>query len=507
MFWIALLFCVVYVAHYLWERTKKFTIREEVGLSGPPFNYIDGNIRQIMEAKKTGNVLELMLQWTEKYGNIFGMFIGNRFYTVVTDLDAVREIFIKQFNNFTNREEPKFNDTKPMMNSLFNLRTDRWKNARNCVTPAFSTGKMKLMYDTVHSKVVKFQEIMESRCESGNTFNIYDDFQGLTLDTIGVCAFAVDSKCQTDRQDPFYVNVRKMFAEFDMERSWYMKLGLIMPSLMPVLKHFRPYTSFGRPEAILVKNLEKVVDQRIKMYKDCRTVDIMQLLLDQSKECTGCEDAANKSRPLLTRDEVVENCYAFLLAGYETTSTALAFTAWLLAKNPDAQDKLQSEVDQHINEFGDKIPYDSLMKLPYLDAVFKESLRLYPPVILFTARTCVKKTVIMGHPIPEDTIVLSPVHVIHQNPEIWPEPKKFDPERFLSKNENRHPMAWIPFGHGPRNCVGLRFAEMEYKLAIFHLMSKFNLSLPEGDMAELRVTQSAILMRPLDGVHVVLNSR
>jgi cytochrome P450 len=81
----------------------------------------------------------------------------------------------------------------------------------------------------------------------------------------------------------------------------------------------------------------------------------MQLLLDQSKECTGSDDAANKNRPLLTRDEVVENCYAFLLAGYETTSTALAYTAWLLAKNPDAQDKLQAEIDQNVNEFGSKV--------------------------------------------------------------------------------------------------------------------------------------------------------
>uniref|UniRef100_A0A914X3G6 Cytochrome P450 n=1 Tax=Plectus sambesii TaxID=2011161 RepID=A0A914X3G6_9BILA len=460
-----------------------------------------------MEAKKNGTDIDFAPSCTEKYGKIYGLFIGAKFYVMVTDLDAIKEVFVKQFNSFVNREDVKFNDTKPMMNGLFNVRGDRWRNARNCVTPAFSTGKMRLMYDTVNFRVMNFVEMMKIRCESGTSFNIYDDFQSLTLDTIGVCAFAVDSKCQTDRNDPFYVNVRKMFAEFDVDKSLYMRLGLMLPSLMPVLKYFRPYTSFGQPETILVKNLETVVDQRIKMYKDYKSVDIMQLLLDQSKECTGSDDAANKSRPLLTRDEVVENCYAFLLAGYETTSTALAYSAWLLAKNPDTQDKLQSEVDQHISEFGDKIPYEALMKLPYLDAVFKESLRLYPPVVLFTGRTCVKTTEILGYSIPEGTNVITPVHVVHQDPEVWPEPKKFDPERFLSKNENRHPMAWMPFGHGPRNCVGLRFAEMEYKLALFHLMSKFNLSLPEGDLAALNVEISLILLRPVNGVHVVLSNR
>lgn len=136
-----------------------------------------------------------------------------------------------------------------------------------------------------------------------------------------------------------------------------------------------------------------------------------------------------------------------MIAGYETTSTCLAYSSYLLAAHPEVQERLFDEIS---NKIGDEdATYDIVMKLPYLDAVFKEVLRLKPPVVSFTGRTCLKETTINGYKFLPNMHVNCPVNLVHWNEKNWTNPEVFDPERFTDGKEY-DPLAWIPFGIGPR---------------------------------------------------------
>ncbi|KAK6989357.1 dnaJ subfamily B member 13 [Biomphalaria glabrata] len=172
----------------------------------------------------------------------------------------------------------------------------------------------------------------------------------------------------------------------------------------------------------------------------------------------------------LTRSEIHGQALAFILAGFETVSTVLSFTLFYLAMNPECCQKAQEEVD---DKCGEQFPdYDEVQSLTYIDMCINESMRLAPPGF-FNTRICVEDTVIHGIQIPKDMVVGVPVYAIHHDPEIYPEPEKFDPERFNSENKaSRHPMAHLPFGHGPRSCIGMRLALLELKMVLVTILQQ-----------------------------------
>jgi cytochrome P450 len=182
----------------------------------------------------------------------------------------------------------------------------------------------------------------------------------------------------------------------------------------------------------------------------------------------------NYARKQLTENEVIAQAFVFLLAGYFTTFSALAYFAYDLALNPDIQQKLYDEINGAIDSDGE-IPYDVLTRLPYLEAVFAESLRLHSGALpLARLATTDYKLGDTGITIKAGQQIEIPIYAMHLSEQYFPDPYKFDPGRFMPENKhNIKPYTYLPFGAGPRNCIGMRFALIEIKICMAHLIRRY----------------------------------
>lgn len=248
---------------------------------------------------------------------------------------------------------------------------------------------------------------------------------------------------------------------------------------------------------------KSAIDGRHK-NKMSRT-DFLQLMINHYK------DNGNSSQPDYTQNksyesykergitetEILANSLVFFLDGYDTTAIGLLFSVYRLIVHPEWQEKLIEEIDR---EIGSKSPeYETLMKLPTLDMYFSEVMRMYPPSTR-TNRKAMREMTINGYKIPKGVEVTVPIYSMHYDPELWPNPEKFDPYRFLPENQKkRNPYSYMPFGHGPRSCIGMRLAQLETKMAIVRLLQTFRLCKASETKIEFDNTSGGILrpLRPL----------
>ena len=187
----------------------------------------------------------------------------------------------------------------------------------------------------------------------------------------------------------------------------------------------------------------------------------------------------SKEKKTLSKYEVLAQLVIFLAAGYETTASTLHFVCYILSRRPDIQERLRREVLEVLNG-RENIEYEDMPKLQYLEQVISETLRMYPPAIRIN-RLCQKTTEINGIEIEKGNSFTFDVYHIHHDPEIYPEPYEFDPDRFSPENKaDRHPMAFLPFGAGPRICLGMRFAEFEMRITLVDLIKNFKFLPSEG---------------------------
>ncbi|XP_055932274.1 cytochrome P450 3A41-like isoform X2 [Argiope bruennichi] len=326
-------------------------------------------------------------------------------------------------------------------------------------------------------------DIVGKHAQKNEVFDMYELVQGLTLDVIAGCALAMETHCQENPQDIFLASVRDFFR-YAQNRA--VEYAIMFPFVASIMTFVSNYMTSGQMTNLIVDSVNSALTTR-RQNPDFKSLDILQLMLDHSEE---------KIESGLTDEEIVANAYVFLLAGYETTATALAFTFYLLIKHPEIQEKLYKEIEKMEDS-----SYSSVQNLQYLDQVFSESLRYYPPVTGFISRRCHCDTKVGSITIPQEAVVLAPVWDIHHDPKLWPDPWKFDPDRFSSKNKlSLNSMAYIPFGIGRRNCIGARFAQLEAKLTIFRLLKRFKFEKCERTDDPLPLICPTVIINPANGI-------
>ncbi|XP_054167328.1 cytochrome P450 3A19-like [Oppia nitens] len=280
--------------------------------------------------------------------------------------------------------------------------------------------------------------------------------------------------------------------------------NLILVQFAPKLAKLLKLSHYKSRNILFMRDLiDRISQNRQQLLAngdETEPTDFLQILINSSQDLNN--DKTNDK--YLTSDEMIAQCIMYFVAGYETTTKTISMVIYNIANNPDVQQKLYEEAKQYFIE-NKVIEFDAIKKLKYLNAVISETLRLYP-VVPFIDRTANRDyklgggndssssnsdAIISGKPItvPKDTIVHIPIWSIHHDPTLFNDPEQFKPDRFLDVHHN--PYAYLPFGHGQRNCPGMLYALLVIKIAVLQSVYKYKFH-PSND--SLQIDFIALLM-------------
>nr|QVK45587.1 cytochrome P450 [Brachionus paranguensis] len=496
----------------IWNSYRFF---KKLGIRNVDYKFLYGNFPELLQKKSNSNLLR---EWTQKYGKTYGYFEGHLPVLVTSDLDIIQEVFIKQYSNFSAKKRRLIspNDDHPSLN-LINSTGVRWKRMRNIMNPTFSSAKIRELSPDLIKCTERLIEILDH--EQEKSINITNFFKRFTMDSIWNCAFGVDAEIQINRDNEYFVNCEKTFQIYG-EKNLPILIGMYFHEFraltFSVLNLMNKLMSkFVNIESRLplfwfMNRVFKIVDKR--KQDGIRKRDYLQLLIDAEGSTSGdinlkADSFSNvQLEKKMTIDEIKQNVTLFMFAGYETTSTMLSYSAHTLAKYQDEQKRLYDEIKEFFDSDNDaKIDSDSVQKLEYLDMFLKEVMRFYP--IGPMTRRCTKKTNVKGIDIPKDLVIAVDALSVHFDPDVWGpvDPKEFYPERF-SKEFKRHPCAFMGFGAGPRNCIGMKFALVELKIALCKILLKYEFLPLTHEKEELEIFEM-LLRIPKNGVSVTMKKR
>ncbi|XP_078376989.1 cytochrome P450 3A24-like [Oculina patagonica] len=479
------------VSFLYWYGTRSFADLKKLNVPGPkPVPFL-GNF---FEVRKYDSLHLMCLDYLKKYGKVFTICLGRKPSLVVTDPELLKQIMVKDFPNFRNHFDPT-NTTfvgPPLEKNLLEIKDETWKRIRTTLTPTFSAAKMKLMVPLMKKSCDTLMEKLEKIADSEQSVDMLDWLSQLTLEVILSTAFGVDTNVQMGENTEVLKKAKALFEiPFIVRQLPRLPFGYPLFKLISYL--------YGNQPSYLGEVVKEIIKTRRQQGLTGRK-DLLHLMMVAKEETTV--DGISR----LSDEEIVAQAVIFLLAGYETTSNTLGFTLYHLAVNPDVQDKLRTEINEAMESNAGKKPlFEVAQNIEYLDCVIKESQRLCPAAPLVN-RECSEDFNLNGIHIPAGTEVLIPIYALHYDPDAWQNPEKFDHERFRSPaKDTRHAFQYMPFGAGPRNCIGMRFALMEVKMALVRILMKYKfVTSPETKIPlEFR---AGITMSAKDGVLVRVQS-
>ncbi|KAG1648962.1 Cytochrome P450 9e2 [Nymphon striatum] len=447
---------------------------------------------------------------------------------MISDPEDIKAILVKDFDKFAERRV--VNDGSIFSKGLLNLNGEKWNAVRNVITPSFSAAKMKYMIDCLINCSEELAECLVEKAKTTKEFDAKRQLNKLTkslysetcaklvfymfkktvetklANVIAGTAFRTNVNTLKNPDNEFAQYSKQLFA---LSISWRILFVFLFPKWATKLG-----IRFIKPE--VTNYFINVVRKIIKLRRnEEKSPDFLSILkgsmeegaFDDSKpkkpEIESSDEVWKKeSKKFMTEDLVVAQCVLFFGAGYETTASTLSMVSYNLAIYPECQNKLVKEIDIATEKHG-KLTYDAISEMPYLKAVVKETLRLYSPAARLE-RKCTENYQLGSIFLKKGTLVGVPTYSIHHDAEYWPDPETFDPERFMGDPSDINPYTYLPFGIGRRNCVAMRFAEMEIKVAIAVLLSKVRLfKLPTTPVSQHLISGEQARNLDSKNIHVI----
>ncbi|GJM93835.1 hypothetical protein PR202_ga10425 [Eleusine coracana subsp. coracana] len=484
-----------------WQPRRLERALRAQGLRGTSYHFLTGDLKDYGRLSREAwskplplrchdiapRVMPLVHKLVQEHGKACISWFGPTPKVTLIDPELIRDVMSNKFGHFEKLKFPAL--SKMLGDGVASHEGEKWVRHRRILNPAFHLEKLKRMLpvfsacceDMVRRWVASLGS--DGSCE----LDVWPELQTLTGDVISRTAFSSS-----------YLEGRKIFQlQAEQAESIMRNLQkIIIPGYLslPTKSNRKMHQVNKEVESIL----RGIIGKRIEAMKEGETTkdDLLGLLLESNMRHT---DANGQSSMGMTIEDVIEECKVFYFAGMETTSVLLTWTMVVLSMHPEWQDRARQEV---LNLFGKNRPeFDGLSRLKIVTMILNEVLRLYPPGIAFVRKTY-KEMKIGGITYPAGVIIELPVLFIHHDPDIWgSDVHEFRPDRFAEgvSKASKDPGAFLPFGWGPRICIGQNFALLEAKMAMCMILQTFEFELAPS---YTHAPHTVVTLHPMHGAQV-----
>ncbi|XP_059482598.1 cytochrome P450 9e2-like isoform X2 [Neocloeon triangulifer] len=495
-----------YVAYVCWCQT--YWMRK--GVFALRSTFLLGSLGPAILKKTTlsDNIIDLYKEAKAKNLKCAGMYLTAVPVYYIVDVDLVKEVTVKQFDHFTDRQPFTRRSVDELFGrSLLSLKGNDWRKMRHNLSPSFTGSKLRGMTDLMVQIGIQYAKFITSRPNYDESLDMKIIFRRFALDVIATTAFGTATNTLENPKSEFY-NKSSSILDFTGKRKFIAIGYTIAPKLMEILRiPFVPKDVKNFFTSVIVNNI-KFREQNNKSRPD-----MIQLLIDERnaqiqkfKEANQPVDEAS----IMSDLDIVAQAFTFFLAGFETVSNLTTLVCMVLGGEKDVQEKLREEVDDAFAKSGNgKLSYDAIQGMKYLDMVISEVQRLIP-VTPFGDRICNKDLDLPEYGInfKEGDIVGIPFYAFSRDPEHFPDPDEFKPERFSEENKHKiKPFTFMPFGSGPRGCIGNRFALLEVKIALAYTLAFCEIDLNTPDQYPIRLDKTKIENSPIGGFMLKIKPR
>ena len=422
--------------------------------------------------------LGLMTGMAEEFGDVVRFKLGPKALYFLNHPDHAKHVLADNPGNY-HKGIGLIHAKKVLGDGLLTSEGELWKRQRRTINPAFHRERLSRFAGSVVEEAKALTDRWQRLTEHGAAGPV-DVVTEMTDMTVGVLG-----KTLLDTDLSAYETIAHAFQVVQDQAMFEMMTLSTVPHAVPLPRHFR----FRAAKRELARVVEDIVSKQGNTTGD----DVLSRLL---------ADLAEVDDPEVRRRRLHDELVTILLAGHETTASTLSWTWYELSRQPEIAERIRAEA---LAAFGDGLPqYEDLHRLPYTAMVIQETMRLHPAVWILPRRSLAAETV-GGFEIPAGADVLICPYTLHRHPDFWDEPDRFDPERFApDKAAARHRYAYIPFGGGPRFCIGSNLGTMEAVFATAMVARDFRLELAPGREV---VGDPLLILRVKDGLPMSIHRR
>lgn len=422
--------------------------------------------------------LRFLSRLAREYGDASQFRVGPQVFYFLNHPEYVRDVLVTSHEKF-HKGRALQRSKRLLGEGLLTSEGEHWQRQRRLAQPAFHRQRIHGYGRVMVEHAARFS----GRWRDGETLAVSDEMMRLTLSIVGKTLF--DAEVERDADE-----VGRALGEI-MELFNYLMLPFA--ELMEKLPILPPVRRFNRARARLDAIIYRIIGERRRDGRDHGDL-LSMLMLAEDEEGGGAR---------MSDEQVRDEAMTLFLAGHETTANLLAWTWQLLARHPEVERRLHEELDGVLAD-GRLPSIEDLPALRYTEMVVSESMRLYPPAWA-VGRRAVEDHTVGGYLIPRGSLLLVSQYVMHRDARFWPEPERFDPERWTPEaRAARPPFTYFPFGGGPRRCIGESFAVMEAVLVVATLAARWRMRALPGRTAEPR---PRITLRPDGPMPMLLERR